>query len=251
MQYSDGRRGVPLMSNELIIGTVGYPIRKQRVLAEVDMVEMTEARQIPPGKGTGRRLRSEMPGHSACSIQISSYFVDDPPAGASLKGAIKAYGDFQVTDESMGLWKRQTDFAKELRAKILVLITPPSIRPSDANIQKMTAFFSSIDRQGLDIAWEPHGPWEFEYAADFALQNNLVLAVDPLRDAAPLGPLAYFRLGPFSSMGSRVGVYDLEQIAEAASSFETAYCVFDTPKSLDDAKNLKKIVDGEEFDYEF
>lgn len=236
---------------EVIIGTVGYPIKKQRVFADVDLVEMTEARQIPPGTGTARKLKTEMPGHLRCTVQVSGYFFEPPPKGASLKGDISHYGGFQVNPETVGLWKRQVAFATELDARMLVLITPPSIRPSEANISRMTDFFSAMDRQGLAIAWEPHGPWEYSQAEQFARDNNLILAVDPLRDPAPVGPVAYFRLGPFASMGSRMGVYDLERIAEAAAGFSTAYCLFDTQKALDDARNLKKIVSDEEVDYDF
>ncbi len=78
-----------------------------------------------------------------------------------------------------------------------------------------------------------------------------MLAVDPLRDPAPAGPLAYFRMGPFASMGSRVGLYDLERIMEAGESFDRTICVFETPRSFDDARNLKKVLAGDDTGVDF
>lgn len=241
------------MDQEIIIGTVGFPIKKQQVFSQVDMVELTDARQIPPGAKAARHMKKDMPGHVAVSVQISNYFIESPPEGASLKGNPSAYGGFRISDESLSLWQRQLDFATELDAKALVLITPAHITPSSSNVEKMAAFWSTVKRNNLPIVWEPHGPWETEQARNFAQEYNLVLAVDPLRDQAPEGKLAYFRFGPFASMGSRLSVYELENILHAAQGFDTVYCVFDTQRALDDARNLKKILeDGFEDDtYEY
>lgn len=247
------------MTENITIGTVGYPIAKQQMLSHVDMVEMTESRHIPPGKKAARHLKKEIPGNVGCTVQISRYFVTPPPKGATLKGDLANYGDFRVTDESMGLWKRQLEFAVEMNAQALVLITPSSIRPSAANVNAMSRFFEHIQRGGLPIIWEAHGPWEREQIFQFATANGLVPAVDPLRDEVPKGDLAYFRFGAFAATGSRMGVYELEQIVATALDCEAkqAFCVFDTHRALDDARNLKKVLsefgadEFDEFDYDF
>jgi hypothetical protein len=108
----------------------------------------------------------------------------------------------------------------------------------------MAAFFAAADRRGLSIAWEPHGPWEHPRAAAHAAAAGLVLAVDPLRDPAPAGASAYFRLGPFAALGSRLGVYNLERLADAAQPFAQVTCVLDTPRALDDVRNLRAVLAG-------
>lgn len=232
------------MTDKITIGTVGFPINKNKMIADVDVVELTESRHIPPGKKAARHLKDQMSATIVCTVQISRYFVTPPPEAASLKGDIGAYGNFQTTPEMMRLWKRQLEFAKELSAKALVLITPSSVTPSNANIKSMAHFFATIDRGGLPIVWEAHGPWEISQVHQFAAAHNLIPAVDPIRDEVPHGDIAYFRFGAFAATGSRMGMYELEQIAVAAfdSDAKEVFCVFDTHRALDDARNLKKVV---------
>ncbi|MBN2340822.1 MAG: hypothetical protein JXX29_12720 [Deltaproteobacteria bacterium] len=247
------------MTEKITIGTVGYPIKKNKMLHDVDVVELTESRHIPPGKKAARHIRDELPAALDCTVQISRYFVSTPPQGATLKGDIANYGQFQITDESMSLWKRQVEFAGALNARALVLVTPSSITPSGANVKAMAEFFDAVDRGGLPIVWEAHGPWESSQVHQFAAAHQLIPAVDPLRDAVPEGSLAYFRFGAFAATGSRMGVYELEQIVAAAldSSADEVFCLFETHRALDDARNLKKVLaefgsdDFGDFEYDF
>jgi uncharacterized protein YecE (DUF72 family) len=234
-------------------------MKKSKMIADVDLVEMTEARHIPPGKKAARHLRDEMPANAGCTVQVSRYFVAAPDKGITLRGELSAYGNFQVTDESMSLWQRQMQFARELGARALVLMTPSSVTPSRPNIDAMSNFLNSIDRENMPLVWEARGPWEMSQIWQFAEKNNLIPAVDPIRDEVPDFDLAYFRFGAFAASGSRMGVYELEQIAAAAldCAADEVFCLFDTHRALDDARNLKKVIaefgsdDFDEFDYEF
>ena len=233
------------------IGTVGYPIARNRILAEVDVVELTEGRQIPPKKAAARRWRSSAPDRVAFTIQLSRYLVDPLEEGVPMSGERSGYGGLKLTDENLGLWKRELEFASAVDALALVLITPPTLTPATINRRLMSDFFAGVERARFKLVWEPHGPWEPEQAAEFAMENDLVLAVDPLRDPAPAGSLAYFRMGPFASMGSRVGIYDLERLMDASESFDRTICVFETPRAFDDARNLKKVLGGEDTGVDF
>lgn len=233
------------------IGTVGYPIARNRILAEVDVVELTEGRQIPPKKAAARRWRSSAPDRVAFTIQLSRYLVDPLEEGVPMSGERSGYGGLKLTDENLGLWKRELEFASAVDALALVLITPPTLTPATINRRLMSDFFAGVERARFKLVWEPHGPWEPEQAAEFAMENDLVLAVDPLRDPAPAGSLAYFRMGPFASMGSRVGIYDLERLMDAGDSFDRTICVFETPRAFDDARNLKKVLGGEDTGVDF
>ncbi len=243
----------------ILIGTVGYPVRNKKFLSDIDVLEMDEAKHIPPGKKAAKHIKESLPQNLATIVTLSKYFIKRPDSKISLKGDANAYGDFQVTDETTKLWKRGIDFALELNATALVLNTPSHITPSYRTVTSMSSFLKNMDRNGLDIFWEPHGPWERSQMEQFARDNNLILAVDPLRDPLFAGETAYFRMGAFAAGGSRMGVYELEQIAEsvAMSNSKTVYCLFDTQRALDDAKNLKDTIlslangedDYDEFDY--
>jgi len=236
-----------MSERRISVGTVGYPIDRRRVHATVDVVELLEARSAPPRRRIAARLRADTPDTVAFTVQAPTPVFLAPAEQPELElgGDRERYGEFKLTDENLGLWRRGVEFAAELEAEALVLVTPASLTPAAVSLARMEAFLAAADRGGLPLVWEPHGPWDAERAQRVAADCGLVLAVDPLRDEPPGGPLAYLRLGPFAAMGSRVGVYDLERIAEAAARFERAYCLFDTPRAVDDARNLKRVLAAE------
>ncbi|MBW2276355.1 MAG: DUF72 domain-containing protein [Deltaproteobacteria bacterium] len=239
-----------MTEKRISVGTVGYPIEHRRVHEVVDVVELLDGRFIPPRRRTARRLREDAHSSFAFTVQapISVFAARSDLPELELGGERDRFGELQLTDENLGLWRRGLEFAAEVGAEALVLLTPGALTPAPANVKRLETFLAAVDRGGLPIVWEPRGPWETERAQQVALANDLVLSVDPLRDEPAAGPLAYLRLGPFAAMGSRVGVYDLERIAEAAQRFERAFCLFDTPRALDDARNLKRVLVSEPVD---
>jgi uncharacterized protein YecE (DUF72 family) len=232
----------------LSAGTVGYPVAEERVHAAVDVVELTAGRHVPPRGSAARRLRAAAPDGLVFTVQVphTVFLTADERPAIALPGDPQQLGECQTTEENLALWRRGLDFAAGVAAEALVMVTPAWLTPAPANVTRLSRFLAAVDRGGRPLVWEPHGPWEIELAAALARDNELVLAVDPLRDEPPPGPLAYLRLGPFAAMGSRVGVYDLERIAAAARGFDRAFCVFDTPRALDDARNLKQILEPAE-----
>ncbi len=224
------------------IGTIGYPAKKKLVLDSVDVVELTEAQSAPPNPATAKRWRKEASTRLAFTVQLPRYLYEVPSANTPLGGSSEAYGLFRTTRENLGLLDKTMKFADTMAADAIVLLTPQEFTPTKANRAALKDFLQAPGLHRREIIWEPKGPWEYEQAASFAGDLNMVLAVDPLRDAPAPGAMAYFRLGPFAVMGSRVGIYDLERLAEAAMPFERVTCVFATPHALDDARNLKKVV---------
>jgi hypothetical protein len=237
------------MSVRIRVGTVGFPVRdKRRVLAAVEIVELTDGRFVPPARAVAKRFRRSWPASVDAAVQCSVHLVDPPRGGAPLLGNPSGYGGFETSEENVALWVRCTEYAVAIEARALVVITPPSFTPGPSNLARMAAFFAAVDRRGLAVVWEPHGPWENRRAATHAAEMGITLAVDPLRDPAPEGDTAYFRLGPFAAMGSRLGVYDLERLADAAAPFAEVVCVLDTPRALDDVRNLKAVLAGAEIE---
>jgi hypothetical protein len=237
------------MSVRLRVGTVGFPVRdRRRVLAAVDVVELADGRFVPPAKAATKKAKRGWPASVDVSVLASSHLVEPPRGGAELPGDPRGYGGFEASAENLALWARCADYAAAAAARAIVVVTPATFTPGAARLARMAAFFAAVDRRSFSIVWEPHGPWEHERAAAHAAEMGLLLAVDPLRDEAPAGAAAYFRLGPFASMGSRLGVYDLERIVDAAAPFADVTCVLATPRALDDVRNLKAVLAGAELD---
>ncbi|MDD5307661.1 MAG: DUF72 domain-containing protein [Deltaproteobacteria bacterium] len=226
------------------VGTVGFPMARSRVLAAVDVVELTEAEDSLPKAAIGYKWRAEAPSTVGFTMLAPRALVETPGPRTAVTGDRSAYGDLKPSSENVALFARAAAFARAVEARAMVLVTPPSVSPAPSSVAQMSAFFAAVDRGDMDLVWEPHGAWEHERAAAFAREHGIVLAVDPLRDPPPAGDAAYFRLPPFAAMGSRMGVYDLERLAEAAMAFERLVCVFATARALDDARNLKSLLAG-------
>ncbi len=231
-----------MIQNTIRAGTVGYPVSKKLVLAQVDVVELTETNVSVPKQKTAKRLRESASDRVTFTVQLPRYLFESPPDRTPLPGDLEAYGAFRTTAENTNLWKKTLHFAEGVDALSLVMLTPAEFTPASVHRRALSAFLKTVEREGREIVWEPRGPWEHEQAVSFAQELGMTLAVDPLRDLPPPGKSAYLRLGPFAAMGSRVGVYDLTRILEAAEPFERATCVFQTPRSFDDARNLKKVL---------
>ena len=228
------------------IGTIGHPGGKKQVYSKVDVVELKDARATPPKTATAKRWRKEAPNRVAFTVQLPGYLFETPPSDAPFSGDLRAYGSFQITEENLGLWEKTQRFADGLEATALVLLTPPEFTPAKAHCDALSTFLNGVQLSGRDLVWEPRGPWDHHRAADFAAEHGMILSVDPLRDVPPSGDTAYLRLGPFAAMGSQVGVYDLTRIKEMIAVFDKVTCVFDTPRALDDAGNMRNMLNEAE-----
>ncbi len=248
MRRSHRRCGVAVNQQIIRVGTVGYPISKKNLFRRVDVIELTDILNTVPKEKTGRKVREETPNNVVFTLQLPKYLFTPPGKNTTLPGNADGYGEFQNTDENRLLFEKAVRYADALLADTLVLATPSDFTPAKPRREALAQLLGSVNRASKKLVWQPSGPWEIERAAAFAEEIGAVLAVDPLRDPPPKGTTCYLRLGPFSVMGSRVGNYDLERIAEITREFQEAVVVFDTEKAADDAKNLKTVLAEGVFD---
>ncbi|MGQ9514902.1 MAG: DUF72 domain-containing protein [Thermoproteota archaeon] len=93
------------------------------------------------------------------------------------------YGYFRQSEENFQAWERTKAVCKALNANICVFQSPPSFRPTEENCENISAFMHSIDRGGLQIAWEPRGEWRKyeEKVRKLCKKLDLIHVVDPFR----------------------------------------------------------------------
>lgn len=105
---------------------------------------------------------------------------------------------------SINALSQMLDICAALRAKVLLLQSPESFRPTVENTARLEKFFSTIEQGGLTIAWEPRGKWwdSKETIQRLCDRFKLVCCVDPFRNLQPLTSgmrLGYFRLHGFGT----------------------------------------------------
>ncbi len=129
--------------------------------------------------------------------------------------------------------------AKELEAKVILFQTPSSFKPTPENVERVRAFFSSIDREGFTLAWEVRWEkdWPEEVVKSLFAELDLVHVVDPLRQRSYWKPL-YYRLHGFGRpmYNYRFSREELRRAKEVVEEQNpNAYVVFNNYYMYEDA----------------
>jgi uncharacterized protein YecE (DUF72 family) len=128
-----------------------------------------------------------------------------------------------------------------LQARVIVLPTPPDVTPSKLSRDRVAKVLEKLPRDASAVVWEPSGLWENEDAADQAKAWDVVLGVDPARDALPAGPVCYGRMRAVG--GTRAfSTAALQKIADKIGERRDAYVIIETTGALKEAKTLRGLV---------
>jgi uncharacterized protein YecE (DUF72 family) len=128
-----------------------------------------------------------------------------------------------------------------LQARCFVLRTPPDVTPTSLWRDRIGKIVAKFPNDVTRVVWEPSGVWENDAAAAQAHAWDAVLAVDPVKEAVPAGPVAYVRLRAMG--GTRAfGATVLERVVEAVGERREVFAIIETDTALVEAKRLRGIV---------
>lgn len=136
--------------------------------------------------------------------------------------------------------------ADALGAIAVVVQTGSDVSTGQRDRARLEAYFGALRKvAGRSLVWSPSGLWEDEEAARMAAKLGAVLAVDPLGNDVPEGPIAYARIRTMGTR-SRLSTGLLMEAAEAleASGAGTAYVSVASATSFRDARSLASLIAG-------
>jgi len=162
------------------------------------------------------------------------------------------YGFFRVTEETLKAWEKTLTICRALGAKVCVFQTPPSFGYSPENAKNVEEFFTTIDRSGLAMGWEPRGTWH-EHASklkQLLSRLDLTHVVDPLRrEPVHTAGFAYFRLHGLGGgeVNYRYKYTDedlakLSAIVKRYAEGQDVYVLFNNVYMFDDALRFKRLL---------
>ncbi len=163
---------------------------------------------------------------------------------------IVTHEDRFSTGRSIEAFERIEEVAKVLKAKIILLQTPASFKPTTTNIRNLKSFLSTIDSKFL-IAWEPRGNWDDKIIKEICEEFNLIHCVDPFRHKTQYfskKKIAYLRLhGLGKPMMYRYKFSD-EELADLKKiinklKVKTVYVLFNNVYMYEDALRFMKILE--------
>jgi uncharacterized protein YecE (DUF72 family) len=142
-------------------------------------------------------------------------------------------------------WNNTLISAKALRAKTILFQCPASFKQCDENIRSMEKFFSSIDRQDMNLCWEPRGSWDAAVVRSICDRLRLWHVVDPFLAKTVTPEKCYFRLHGKNGWRYQYEIGELEELA-AGLPGTVGYVFFNNSKMTEDALKFCRVLSDQQ-----
>ena len=181
-----------------------------------------------------------------------------PPPGSKLWTHDATSRDFRASESSNATLAPLRDAITSTRARSVIFRSDESFSPSAANRDGLRKFFAEIataELLGVERVWIPGGLWEVRSAAKFASELGVTLAFDPLvrEPGEPIEvhhdlEVSRLYLRPEGARAGTIRNERLEDIAMLMEHYESLEITvaFTSPERWQDARNLLKLLRGEE-----
>lgn len=164
------------------------------------------------------------------------------------------FGYLRPNEEVVEAWRDTKEIAEALEADVCVLQTSAGFECSEENEENMREFLSMIERNCLELAWEPRGDWKEnpERVGEICDELNLVHVVDLMRgEPVSSHELAYVRLHGLNKDEhdydydySEVELEELaERLGKLSRNHKRVYCMFNNYEMFDNAQKLVGILE--------
>jgi len=232
----------------LKVGCCGFPVARKVYYQHFRCVEVQQTFYHPPEERTLRRWREEAPGDFEFTVKAWQLITHEPrsPTYRRLRlklpeGELGGCGGFKPTDRVLWAWEVTKASALALGARIVIFQTPPSFRPCEEALANLRSFFSSIDRGGLLLGWEPRG-WPSNLVRELCRELDLFHVVDPFKDEATWGPLRYWRLHGRDGYRYRYSDEELRDLVARVERGMDHYVMFNNTEMFEDAKRFLELL---------
>jgi len=246
------------------IGTCGWSAKggRRSYFEHFKVVELQETFYRLPQLETALKWRSESPPDFEYTVKAWQA-ITHPPSSPTWKrcnlkpsaSEVDKYGYFKPTRQVLEAWERNREICEALRSSVCVFQTPPSFGYSREHAGYVEEFFTTIDRRGLLLGWEPRGTWHEHREELKALLDRVDVThvVDPLRrEPVYVAGFAYFRLhglgGAEVNYSYKYTDEDLKRLAEIVLRYAdsgTVYVFFNNGVDMfRSAVRFKEIASG-------
>src|SRR6185369_4866537 len=154
-------------SGTIKIGTCGFGMAQAEYARTFSCIEIQHTFYEPPRLTTLDRWRTQMPADFEFALKAWQLITHDArsPTYRRLKRKLSTTekaeaGSFRSTEIGNEAWRATLSAAHALRAKTILFQCPSSFKQTPENIASMENFLSSIDRQDLNLCWQPRGDWD-------------------------------------------------------------------------------------------
>jgi uncharacterized protein YecE (DUF72 family) len=235
------------------VGTCGFGLAKEAYARVFSCVEIQHTFYQPPQIKTLARWRKEVPANFEFTLKAWQLITHNArsPTYRRLKRKLSEIekeeaGYFRTTAIVNEAWETTLASANALKAKTILFQCPASFTPTEDNLANMERFFCSIDRNDLNLCWEPRGNWDRAVIRSICARLRLWHVVDPFMGKTETPDNCYFRLHGRNGWRYQYETGELEDLADIVLKPEASYVFFNNSKMTDDALRFCRILsDGE------
>ncbi len=224
------------------VGCCGYPTSMRKYYEKFKLVEINRTFYGYPKMSTVARWREKAP--SDFEFTVKAHQGISHKFRFELEPSVKAF-------------EQMKEICKTLRARILLIQTPASLRPD--RIGDAERFFKKINREGLLMVWETRGSaWEApsiqKKLAETLQELDVPHVTDPFRTLPVYtSAIAYFRL---HGLGKRLYYYqyadeELKRLHELVKPLEAkgkdVYVLFNNLAMFDDGTRFMHFIETGRF----
>lgn len=237
------------MKSQTKIGTCGFRSNKIEYAERLSCVEIQDTFYQPPQIKTLEGWRAQMPPEFEFSVkawQLITHAAKSPTYKRLKKHLTDAEreeaGYFKPTAIVREAWETTLACAEALRAKTILFQCPASFKPYAENIENLERFFSEIEREKFDFAWEPRGDWDDKLVKTICEKYDLRHVVDPFAAQTVTPEKCYYRLHGRGGWRYEYETDELEDLALLLLKNKSTYVFFNNIRMTEDAVKFQEIV---------
>jgi uncharacterized protein YecE (DUF72 family) len=226
---------------------------KQEYARAFSCVEIQHTFYQPPRIRTLESWRNNMPAGFEFTLKAWQLITHDAksPTFRRLKrtltdGEKQEAGYFRNTAIVKEAWETTLASARALKARTILFQCPASFKQTKENVSRMEKFFGSIERQDLDLYWEPRGPWDSTLVRSVCKTLRLHHVIDPFVGETVTPDSFYFRLHGNTGWRYEYETGELEELAARCRDSGEGYVFFNNYKMTSDALKFCKILNEKE-----
>lgn len=230
------------ISNRTRVGTCGFGLAQPDYARSFSCVEVQHTFYQPPQLKTLERWRTLMPADFEFVIKAWQLITHDArsPTYRRLKRQLSKtekleagyFRDSAIVKEA---WETTLASAKALGSRTILFQCPGSFTQTAEHIANLKRFVSDLDRQNLNLGWEPRGNWDAAVVKSICEDLRLWHVVDPFVENTTTPKHSYFRLHGRNGWRYEYDKSELEELASTLPSPTRCYVFFNNSKMTEDA----------------
>jgi len=191
---------------------VGTPQLAGKLANYAERFSMAEVRPVDSALPAGKKLRAwrdKVPPSFAFSVVLPRCVAALTPGSEFEQGLGVAF-----------------DAARQLEARVVMLVTPASLRPTSRNRSRIVDLGQRIVAYGHLLAWQPEGLWEREDVVATARDAHMMPVFAAAQEQLASGAVVYTRIRALGAT-QRAGAELVARVAAQLSERREAFVVAD------------------------